>query len=371
MTRYDLHVTFIPDHKAKLLIARSLANNPSIPLHVAMEMTEKPPLLLFKNIDIKEAEQHILQLKRFGIKFRIAPCRPETPDEPPPAPEQKQMAPESPSAPKKENHPTATPEPVHKESYSGSYARFRSGIMVGDQIEPKKESHKTGVIIVLGVVVVLGSLLFFLPKEKKFVMTQSESSFKSSNTSSRSGTDRIKENSSHPKSSSREKRIRSDAYLDSILDHPDDRQRNINFYKIAISFNKYNLEAWQGLLQTYRELGMRKEAADTRRKMEKVFGENIHSVKSAVERHGSLDQAYMTEDGIYRIEYRSKSRTRDDFLKETFLLTRAMREACRCEKISIYASSGSGRGMLVHSGPDVSVHSISEFSSQASITWLE
>lgn len=377
MAHYDLYITSIPDHKGRLLIARTLANNPSIPLHVAMELAEKPPLLLYKDLEPKETEQHIIQLKKFGISFKAVPSETDSPAEAPPI-VQKEQAGTSENSPADslQERRTITPPPSHKTQppqhaqtgKKGNEHRFRSGIMVGDQTEPpKKEKHTLQVIIIILILAVLGGLLFTLPK-KQFELRKTNTSVKVRGQSSRSGS---AAGGKKQGSVSREKRLRSEAYLDSILNYPNDHQRKINFYKIAISFNKHNLEAWQGLLQTYGELGMGKEAAETRTKMNEIFGEEIHSVKSAVERYGSLDQAYLTEDGIYRIEYSSKSRGRDEFLKETFLLTRAIRSTCRCEKISIYASAGAGRGMLVHSGPDVSVHSLSEFSSQASITWLE
>ncbi len=382
MAHYDLYITSIPDHKAKLLVARSLANNPSIPLHVAMDLAGKPPLLLYKDIESKEAEQHIKQFKKFGITFKAVPSKTDSPDETPPIIQKEQgKAPlnrPAEMADKQKTVPT-TPPDINKQPPRLTQTRrkendhrFRSGIMVGDQIEPKKEKHTVKVIIIIGMLAILGSLLFTLP-QKKIQLKRTDSSFRVSKQSSgkaQSAASSEKAERRH-ESVSRKERQRSEAYLDSTLRYPNDYQRKINFYKIAISFNKYNLEAWQGLLRAYGELGMSKEAAETRKKMERIFGEEIHSVKSAVERYGSLDQAYLTEEGVYRIKYNSRSRSRDEFLRETFLLTRAVRNSCRCKKISIHASAGAGRGMLVHSGPDVSVHSLSEFSSQASITWLE
>ncbi len=403
MARFDLHITSIPDSRGKLMVARALAANPAIPLHVAMEMTSKLPVTLYKDLEIKEAEAHIVQLKKFGVGFKLSESSPESKEkiQLPPIKEERQLKPSSASPPPLDivkpqiNHPETMPAPKLEPAKTGIKVEtrksdpHRSGIFVGEISEtPKKQSRTLQILIPLVIVLSLAALLSFLPKEKKFVVsstgtkiikgevkeTKSSSTGKSSpqNKKTKSGAATVTSSGSENRGEvGNQERKMADSYLDSAVAASDDAESRIAFYKIAISFNKYNISAWQGLLETYRELDRIQEARETQQSMEEIFGAQVFSTNSAVKQFGELTDAYLTEGGAYRVEYRSNNVKREAIFQDIYLLTRALRTVCKCERISIFATTGPARGMLVHTGPEVPIHSVSAFSQTASVVWLE
>ncbi|MCL2219418.1 MAG: hypothetical protein FWC23_03485 [Chitinispirillia bacterium] len=160
-------------------------------------------------------------------------------------------------------------------------------------------------------------------------------------------------------------------YIDSARATGANRDRSIKFYRIAISLNRYNLSAWQGLLQAYRDQNMTKEAQETNAQMQEIFGDRVASVSNLVRAFGDISDTYTNEKGTYRVEYRTNKRKRNEILNEVFTMTRSVRTACACQDISIFASTAPGKGMLVHSTPETSVHSLTAFRHHAQIVWTE
>jgi len=273
-----------------------------------------------------------------------------------------------------------------------------SGIRVGEigldklakiELESRKKSLMITALAV-GVILVFGLIVLVLPKNNKFSMSKSDALIKKVKTSdaSKPGQDDASTQSAQSVAApaaasaqqngdmrrdevnSRQKQ-QANAFVDSAKARTGDKDACIAFYKIAISFNRYNLPAWQGLLQAYREQGRVGEANETLEQMTTIFGDQVMSVTALVKPFGNLLDAYMSGDGTYRVEYQTKKLAKDDVLREVFNMTRAVRSACSCRNISIYAATGAGRGLLAHSKKETSVHTLSAFSQQAEIVWLD
>jgi len=498
MHKFDLYVTSIPNNNAKLIIARHIAAlNHSIPLQTAMSMAEKPPLLLFSNLELKDAEQHVARLKKSGIGFRVVeskaapeesnemlvdsarrseqPANYEEPadfqqptaattsqkiadvqdqvsvsehsadnnvstinhqkndvlqesnpaaqrgnEKPEPASDKSQQnkkpvsndddkkrsdKPEKNDKPdksekdkKQQKRPDKKSKPVSDKKLFSTKAelnKFKSGIRIGSferAEQSEKKSSRKQTIIVMSIFIAAAAVLFLLPREKQFAVTsadpntqantkQDKSSDKKQNKkdnkksrAQRNETQKSAQGASQSEARrevSAQQRHQSNAYVDSARTLGGDPESIIAFYKFAISFNPQNLAAWQGLLQAYRDLGRDADARSTEEQMRKLFGERVESIDLVVKPFGELIDTYVNDAGTYKVEYRSNKRSRNDITNDVFLLTRAVRMACSCENISIYASLGTGRGLLGHSGPSTSVHSLSAFSSQAQIIWLD
>jgi hypothetical protein len=163
----------------------------------------------------------------------------------------------------------------------------------------------------------------------------------------------------------------SSAFVDPARTDNSDLKKNVAFYKMAISFNRQNLAAWQGLLQAYRELRMDSAVHETERQMKAIFGEETLSVGNSVKSHGELVDAYVNGDGVYMVEYNTPKTSKVDILRDVFGLTRAVRAACDCHNISIHANTGSGKGVTAYSTQHTSIHTLSEFMRQAEIVWLD
>ena len=300
-------------------------------------------------------------------------------------------APATPSTPADQDH---TAHPLHTPLYAASSAgsahgrQMASGIRVGhigiDELAKKEEaSRKKSLMITsiaIGILIILGITTLFLPKNSRGIVSKTapvaakkdKKSAAKSYKSAPAPAAPTQQNSDRQRNSvSNQQKQQSSAYVDSAKTGAIDKENCIAFYKLAISFNRYNLPAWQGLLQAYREQGREAEANETLEQMTSVFGNEVMSVTALIKPFGDLMDAYMTSDGTYRIEYRTRKLAKDDVLREVFNMTRAVRSACSCKNISIYASTGTGKGLLAHSTQEMSVHTLSAFSKQAEIIWLK
>jgi tetratricopeptide (TPR) repeat protein len=160
-------------------------------------------------------------------------------------------------------------------------------------------------------------------------------------------------------------------YADSARQYADDVNQAIKFYKIAISFNQYNLKAWQGLIVAYRNAGMTKEATEARKKMEELFGREISTIREVVAPYGELTDYSLDHSGVCRIEYRSKLRKQPELERETYLLIRAVLVKQHCNTVSLYASTGTGSGLLVRIDTRGFPSSVSAYKKRAAITFVE
>ena len=501
MPKFDLYVTSVPDNKAKLIIARHIASvSPSIPLQTAMGMAEKPPLLLFRGLELREAEQHIIRLKKSGIGFRINESKSEfsesenaqnqnaetqssvsdaqrpadvpkigvdsqmsagspqsieisqkanasepqrvashpqnvvdmnksdaasqksinTPEsaaanskknadpieeyvgsirrpEQPSSSEDNSKKTKSDSDKKHKKSKSADNQKISKDSVSKSEKndsrRFLSGIRVGSlnaAEQPKKRAYKLQAYITLCAFAIVAAVLFFLPKETTFAIKSADAPTEmnvkqnksgkaeksnrsaSSNRAASSGTDSDSQDRKSRTPVSDRQRQQANAFLDSARAQGNNNLETVvAFYKAAISFNPQNLAAWQGLVQAYRDLGKESEAREAEEQMRKIFGGSVDDIASLVKPYGELLDTYKSGGGTYRVEYRSNKRSKKEIMNDVYLLTRAVRGICSCQDISIFASTGAGRGLLSHSDSNTSVHSSAAFSKQAKIIWLE
>jgi flagellar basal body-associated protein FliL len=283
-----------------------------------------------------------------------------------------------------------TAHPLHTPLYAASGPRHTAGIRVGDigierlakieQASKKKSLMITSIIT--GIIIILGVTVLFLPKKNKFMVSASTASLikkekkkpaaKPPKSAPATAAAPARQNSGNQRNSvSNQQKQQASAYVDSAKASAGDRKNSIAFYKIAISFNRYNLPAWHGLLQAYREEGQEAEANEALEQMTSIFGNEVMSITAIVKPFGDLLDAYMTGDGTYRIEYKTRKLAKDDVLREVFNMTRAVRSACACKNISIYAVTGTGKGLLAHSTQETSIHTLPAFSKHAEIVWLE
>ncbi|KMQ50806.1 hypothetical protein CHISP_2329 [Chitinispirillum alkaliphilum] len=404
MQLYDLTVTSIPNSKARLIVARLMATYTNVPLHEALMLAGNPPVVLFSGIDSKTAEQHARALSKFGVKFNYGLSKdvPKTDEKLPEEMDwgQKEKSPHiiQTADSKKDDfvtqtspayaseQPKAHKEASHGDSRKAQHSGYRSAINVGYE----KKTQKNARIVQASIV---GFLFFFMlfglfwfsneNQEERFRVNRtskpvvSKSANRSEGASAAGRALGSSKSAGQPSGSAEPGEVtsaqaaRSDAFIDSAKAVSFDHARAINFYRIAISFNRYNLHAWHGLVNTYREAGMVQEMRDAQKQMEELFGESINSVSSLVNKYGELRSASLTENGVYRVEYITSKRDRDALLRETYTLTKALRNVCDCESISLFASGGRGKGMIVHVDASVPLTSLRHYENLSSITFLE
>lgn len=404
MQLYDLTVTALSGSKAQLMVARLMASRASVPLHEAMEIVKHPPVRIFTGLNTREAEQLAGTLSRFGVQFSYSLSKKQPEHQSPPiitspAPDQKSNSvgetparrttsggPDDLSEILSQNHTPPKPKPAifsspEKKAAPQSTSQFRFRLMPPTQgPDRKKVLIVQGVIVVVLLAFVVLGLMNFTEKESRFrvAKTRPPVAISSGAGAQNSSAQRAaKSGSGQQRQQGASRQIshadasKAQSLVDSAEAVSSDYLRAINFYKVAISFNEYNLNAWQGLTETYRSAGMIKEMHQAQKRMNDLFGQSISSVSSLIKRYGELTDAWLTESGTYRVEYRSRSVGKDNLLQETFTLTQGLRNICNCESISLFASSGPGRGMIVHTRLSSPLSSLREFKKHATITFLD
>jgi len=425
-------------------------------MHEALEQVNTMPAVLFKNTELKDAEQHVSKLKALGVGFRIVQADGTEDDsvindtDIPGGAHIKSVGP----ARHDEAHPHENvtpssafgpaPPPVsildaishhhHQDPHGGKKGSGDHGELTGfgsgggsgsgsgghgiransDMIGNLRKSEAAAnrrnraVSIIMAASVVLFALLFYISKSKTYnikkITIQSaagEKGIKHQSSDGGNGSDGGggasdsraasaggsgsgvgdidperqftggRDNGKPRGSINNQQKQQASNYVDSAKTNSSDLDKQVKFYKIAISFNRYNLQAWHGLLQTYREMNKTAEARETEAHMKEIFGDDVNSVNAAITQFGDIVDAYRNESGTYRVEYKTKKTSKEEILRDVFNMTRAIRNSCNCKNISIYASTGPGNGLVVHTTAATPVHTLPEFSQQANIHWFE
>jgi len=457
---FDIFAVSIPDSNVQMAVARIMVGaDRYLSMQAALDQVKAPPVLLFKNTELKDAEQHIAKLKALGVGFRVVRADGTdddsimSDDDLPGKPIKSVGRGDKKEQPSAEtaaisdilnsgdaygamppivsiqdaiSHHHSKPHGAQTDdAHKGAGARgeltgfgsaggryggandhgIRAGVgMLNDLKKSEAESQKKTrmVSIILASIVVVFALLFYLSsRDKKFNVkkitlpaTAAKTAAAKQQSDNKGGAERndaaaatpeqqTADNAAAPerKSADTDNKQRNSVnirhkqeannYLDSAKTNGTDMDKQVAFYKIAISFNRYNLQAWYGLLQAYRDMGKLNEARATEAQMLEIFGNEVKSVNTAVSQFGELTDAYVNNSGTYRVEYKTKKSTRDEVLREVFNMTRAIRSACNCYNISIHASTGPGKGLTANTTAETSAYTMPEFSRQADVIWVD
>jgi|GEM_PF-2243786 hypothetical protein len=369
--KYTLTVTSINNNRAKMIIARQLAHDPAISLQSALIMVEKPPFVLLKNLTAHELQYQSKQLNRLGVKFTITEQKPEKdsqPFHPNSLPENDSQIKETPSVLKEKRE-----QPIIHEGSNKSVLPIRTDTPV----KRKKNNYlifsTAGILLIL----LLIAAEFITSRnqkhyaiKKKILISSKIAHTSESEKSTESTRKQNKEKRSREKISPKSEH-ESHLWVDSARACENDYLKAINFYKIAISFNKYNMHAWFGLINTYRNAGMNKEMIQTREQMEEIFGSSVFSVTETVKPFGEILDVYTTASDAFRVEYKTAQNSEQSILNQTYALAKAFREMCNCKTISIFATTAPGKGMIVHFNKEASLSTLAAFKKEASITFLK
>jgi hypothetical protein len=387
--RYDIMVTGCKTGGAKTVVARQLAHDPSIPLQKAIAMVEAGPVILYRNLDLNEVKLYTQQLSKHGISWKTIESVKESHSHesiPPSAP------PPPASVPIKEKSEATEgqlPKPhsiTHMPGIPVMISELENPSRKADRFDFDENSRKTYlytfILIALFISFLVAAILIDRSRRSDIKLKKIKAYSSVSSLPAESPSDKKKGNPRTERKQtgkpvptrneiSPENKAASLSMLDSARLVETDYLKIIYFYKMAISFNRYNLHAWYGLLNAYRNAGMTDEMEKTTREMKEIFGENVFSAARIVEPYGTINDAFLTVDGNYRIEYRTKQTGRAQLLEETYMVVRELRQICGCGSISLFASSGPGSGMIVHMNTSVTVSSIEDYEHGASITFLK
>jgi hypothetical protein len=397
--KFDIIITHIGSDKAKNIIARHLAHDPSISLQKALSMLDNPPVVYMTGLLKEDAQYHVRQLEKIQVRARLvevqlAPLLPHAvpqfvPDHAaaaapaPPAPPPPRPAQPSTPATHQPAEPGDAAEPAAAGGNAGSGAAMtRNKIIILTSV---------AAVLLVSIVVIL-ALKGTFNWGHAFALDWSKAGLISGDSLSRK-TDTKK---AKPDRSSRDSAVKkdegmgslgtdstanadevtdeqkgkADACVDSGKNAPDVTQA-ISFYQLAIAFNKKNVNAWYALHDTYIAAQMSKEADKTDTAMRRLFGDNIFSVARIMEPFGTVTSTSLTKDGIYRVEYRTHESNPAKNLADSYLLVKALKNSCLCNAVSLYARTSAGKGMLVYIRTESFPASFDEYKASANITYLK
>jgi hypothetical protein len=362
--KYDLLVTGFTNSRAKTVVARHIAGGSGISLQHAMTMVEKLPVTLFQGLTEEETKLHIQRFSSLGIRLKVTTA-PEIPMpanryEDPPSVQRTMSAP-----PVRQSQP---PVRAQQDRVRSLFPDQHQHTAPDIRLSGRKTTILAGSIAVILLAAVIAGFLI-LSGGNKFVVRKTGpiSSGVPQKQSGRSKTAATKE---QPRPPDRDRRA-AQSLVDSAHLCGPDYTRAIKFYTMALSFNRYNLAAWYGLAGAYRDAGMEREARKTESEMRKLFGSSVFSINGIMAPYGNLTDMWRTAEGTMRIEYRTHRDREDELTTETYEIIRAVKTMCNCAAISLFASRGPGKGMLVHIDSDVSLLSFEDFRAAAKITFLQ
>jgi len=385
---YDVIIVKIPKPHIKKVLAHHLAADPSVSLQKALSLLDNLPVVYSRDLSAKELEDVLRQMAKLGVECQIVESKNpldfvkeiETPP--------KDVTKKSDILKVPEKKPKTVSERRGRQRVT--FQSASSGPRLPIEKKPVKRSSTLKNVLVVLILCAAVGILFVIGKNKSFKIKStgpliakkgsSKSRSKAPKKSRSSFNDELKESKrqkqesdskSQKESIASPQKRSSDSYTDSAASAGSDYTRAIKFYKIAISFNRNNLRAWQGLLAAYRGARMWKEAEETKGSMADLFQEDAFSIGEIVKPYGVLSQYKRDEYGVCRIEYRSHESQRSVMEKETFFLIRALIAHESCQTVSLYASTGTGRGMLVRVATTSFPASFAEYRKRAQISFTE
>lgn len=375
--RQDLIITSIKNDHAKTIIARLLSQKQQMPLQQALQIVNRPPFVFLINLSIEEVHYYVSQIQSIGVLYKLANSQKPQEESHVSVPAQNTKVNLQRSVPNvNSTRDSLTTNQILKRSIEfknkpeSKINHYFSSLENNEK--PKKRPKIVSYIIIL--------LLFGLPVALIFIsINQKSSLFLSKYTGEIDSTSVLKDQEKTEKNKKAKKnptissanRVKSDSYVDSAEVYADVFEQAVNFYKLAISINKYNYKAWYGLVNTYTNAQRYDEVKEAQEQMKIIFGDQILTINSIVEPYGTIMNTRINEDNSYYLEYKSEASNKKALMNEIFQIIRALKPECSCSSISIFASQTAGTGMVVHIKKEAIFNSIEEFKNTASITYLE
>jgi hypothetical protein len=397
--KFDVLITHIAGGtKAKNIIARHLAHDPSISLQKALSLLENPPVVYMTGLLKEDAQYQVRLLEKIQVTAKlvevqlgpliphpVAPFTPEHIAAPPAAPPPQPAQPPQPLRPAP--RPVEWPAPEAPRAFpAGTAGPEGTGLSAKSKIIIAVAG--AALVVIVAVLALNGTFnwghVFTLDWSKAGLVSGESATKKpslekgtplhgkrdSADRKNRPGENPDIDSAADRDDATEEQKNNAEACVDSGKTAPD-ISRAISFYQLAIAFNKRNVNAWYALHDAYLTAQMGKEAENAAAMMRRLFGDNIFSVAKIVEPFGETRSMSLTRDGIYRVEYRSPESNPQKALAGTYLLARALKNSCLCSALSLYAAAPGGKGVLVYIRTESFPASFDEYKTSANITYLK
>lgn len=126
-----------------------------------------------------------------------------------------------------------------------------------------------------------------------------------------------------------------------------DTDFEIKFYKLAISFNQLNEEAWNGLINAYDKTNQKEKALQAKKTRDDLFKEYYMEIIKVVNRYGKIIKFPYSNSGSLFVHYNTNKTDAKTILMETYYLFENLCSASKKDTISIYAILPDGSGLHV------------------------
>jgi hypothetical protein len=388
--KYDILATGYKTSRAKTIVIRQLAHDPSFSLQKATELVEAGPVILFKNLDVNEVKSYTQKLTNIGVLWKAVEIKHDKQTQK----ENKSQAEVSSQHAVLDINPYSIQENEHKQSETKTqlHNSHISNVIISNPnlqlkgntgrfaLEPdNKNPLPTVIFISLLLLIIIGIVALDRFKQNEIRLKKMTIHSKDQINSQVNQNRNVSGIKNNPKTSntcsrkdiSNEQKTVSSAMVDSAIQVKNDFSKEIYFYKMAVSFNRYNIHAWYGLLNTYRDAKMEKEMSSTIKEMKEIFGDGVFSINEIIHPYGNLTDAQLDKEGNYLIEYNTEKAEKDDLIDESYILIREIRQVCNCKNISLFAKTGPGQGLVVHISSSDEISSSEQYKNSASITYLK
>ncbi len=148
-----------------------------------------------------------------------------------------------------------------------------------------------------------------------------------------------------------------------------DGDQATKLYRIAISFNRKNIDAWYGLLNCFKENGLTKEALETEAEMKKLFGKDIFTLQTIVSPYGDLEEFSQTDNAFLR--YASRASDKEEALLDIYKIGLSISNISKKKRLSIYCTIDENTSILATVSLKPFPRGFRQFKEQAKIDYIE
>ncbi len=355
----------IPDAKKKLLAARRVAQIPQLTMSQALSKMDHLPVTLFGRLSYDHAALLAKDLEALGCRVHMEPldaeptAKSQPRQEPPAAPKPLETPPRAPSKP----YVRPMPEPAVKKA---ALASPQGGLRI-----PRQWLWAGAAVAGLGLILWLlsGSLAGGKNRRLNAQIRDAEKQIEMDPANTAAVEQAVAAYTLMAQSKkppacriellSRAVRLRSDEpMLRSMLAHAysDSASRivsqdaRIRFFRIAIGFNKYNEQAWDGLITAYENAKQPAAAQDTRLRKIALFGAPREGLDQVLRAYGQPLHAPAVRNDTLFVAYQSRKENREAILHEAYIFCQDIRPLHPAQQARIEVFSGARR-MLVATTP--------------------
>lgn len=322
--KYDIVLQPITDEKVRKLVAKNISSRiPSQSFTLLMERLTSEDVTFARHVSKGEVQQLIAQLNDLHVQYSL------------------KEIPEAAHAPiRKENVPPE--KPINPHVHKDGPVKIST---ISTQPEPQKRSRIKPIAISITLILVIALIVLIVDNQKS--ITRDFSMPENTLTKKRSTASHSAPSQQYHSPSKSQSEQQADAYIDSadqkcISNGIDSEQ----LYRFAISYNRYNKDAWFGLLNCYHSIGKYENAQKVEKEMRELFGNSIFDPKQLPEEYGTIE-AIEFKNGAISLVYKTNEQDIRILYSELFQLAKRYGSMGKYNSITTLVKQKNGSGIFI------------------------